>query len=185
MKTNMILNYSSLTKFFHWFIATLVVLMLSGSFFLEDVPEQFAGTAYMIHKSLGLTVLTLMVLRLLWILHAGRPSLPNTVPKWQRLLSRTVQYSLYLFLILMPLSGWIMSMAANRVPSFFGLFNVPFPGIAPNEDFSKVMVDVHETIAWILIFLLILHVSGAIKHHFIDKDDVLRQMLPRRKKNKS
>lgn len=174
-------SYSSLSKFFHWFIAIVVILMLSFSFFLGDVPEQYAGTAYMIHKSFGLTVLGLMLLRIVWLLYAGRPPLPATVPNWQRFIARTVQYSLYVFLILMPLSGWIMSVAGTYIPSYFGLFNVPIPGITADEQLNKLMDQTHTTIAWIIIALLVLHIAGAIKHHFIDKDDVLRNMLPRKK----
>lgn len=171
-------DFSSPTKFFHWLIAVIVILMLSGGFFLEDIPKQYAGVAFMMHKSIGLSILALMILRLLWILHAGRPPLPGTVRPWERILSRIVQYGFYLFLILMPVSGWVMSVAAGRVPTFFGLFNVPMPWITPNEHFSNVMFSVHQVIAWTLIVLVVLHVSGALKHHFIDRDDVLRKMLP-------
>ncbi|WP_019216809.1 cytochrome b [Legionella tunisiensis] len=82
----------------------------------------------------------------------------------------------------MPLSGWIMSVAANRIPSYFTMFSVPFPGIAPSEALADLMVQVHNTIAWIIIVLLVLHVAGAVKHHFIDKDEVLRRILPGRQR---
>lgn len=82
----------------------------------------------------------------------------------------------------MPLSGWIMSVAANRIPSYFTLFKVPFPGVVPNEAVAELMEQVHNTIAWIIIVLLVIHTAGAIKHHFIDKDDVLRRMLPGRRR---
>lgn len=132
----------------------------------------------MVHKSIGLSILLLVVLRIIWIIHSGRPPLPENVPLWERVFSRIVQYALYLFLILMPLSGWIMSVAANRTPKYFGFFNVPFPGIPTDKGLSKLMFEFHETIAWILIVLIALHVAGALKHHFIDKDDVLKKMMP-------
>jgi cytochrome b561 len=169
--------YSKGSKFFHWLIAVVVITMLSVSFFLENVPEKYQSSAYMIHKSFGLTVLFLMLARIFWIQYTGKPALPKTVPMWQKIVSRAVQYSLYVLLICMPLSGWIMSVAANRVPSYFGLFNMPLP-INADKALSKLMNESHETIAWILIALITLHICGAIKHHFIDKDNVLKRMLP-------
>ena len=78
----------------------------------------------------------------------------------------------------MPLSGWIMSVAADKIPRYFGLFSVPFPGIAPNKSLADTMSESHEIIAWIIIGFIVLHVAGALKHHFIDKDHVLKSMLP-------
>lgn len=171
-------HYSSGSKFFHWVIALIVISMLAISFFLEDLPKPYVPTAFMLHKSFGLTVLFLMILRLIWVSYKGKLPLPASVPVWQRFLSRLVQYSLYFFVILMALSGWIMSVAANKIPYYFGLFHLSLPGVEPNKNLAELMNESHETIAWILIVLIILHIAGALKHHFIDKDDVLRRMLP-------
>ncbi|KTD17150.1 cytochrome b [Legionella jordanis] len=172
-------EYSAGFKFVHWFIAVLVLLMLSLSFFLDGLPKESERTGFMIHKSIGLTILFVMLIRLVWVMYTGRVPLPVNVPRWERFLSRLVQSFLYLFLILMPLSGWIMSVAANRPPSFFTLATLSLPGIPLSKPLAGFMAEVHETIAWILIGLVILHVAGALKHHFIDKDDVLRRMLRR------
>lgn len=173
-----VLNYSKGSKFFHWLIALIVIGMLAGSFFLGDLPDPYISTAFMLHKSFGLSVLALVLVRLFWIRHTGKPQLPVSTPAWERFLSRFVQYSLYVFLIIQPLVGWIMSVAANKPPSYFGLVNLSFPGILPNKNLAMVLNNTHKTIAWIMIFLVILHVSGALKHHFINKDNVLRRMLP-------
>lgn len=170
-------SYSSGAKFFHWIIALIVITMLSVSFFLDDVPEQYEALAYMLHKSFGLTILFLMIIRFIWLQFQGKPPLPETVPHWEKVLARVVQYSLYIFLITMALCGWIMSVAAERIPSYFGLFNASLP-IEPNKALAKLMNQSHKTIAWILIALVALHIIGAIKHHFIDKDNVLKRMLP-------
>lgn len=150
--------------------------MLAGSFFLENLPKQYIGSAFMLHKSFGITVFFLMICRLIWIAYTGKPPLPASLPRWQRLLSHWVQYALYLFVILMPLSGWIMSTAANKSPYFFTLLQLPFPGISPNEHLASLMKEVHNTLAWIIIVLLVLHIAGAIKHQFIDKDNLMRRM---------
>ena len=172
----MVTEYSSASKWFHWLIAVVVISLLSLSFFLKDLPDKYIGTAFLIHKSLGLTVLFLAMLRIIWIVRCGRPSLPNGMPFWERVFSRVVQLSFYFLLIIMPLSGWIMSVASKHIPSFFGLFYLPLP-IEPSKPLATFMDNTHVTIAWIFISLIILHVAGALKHHFYNKDDVLRKML--------
>lgn len=184
MSEKALMQYSTTAKFFHWLVAVIVIAMLSGSFFLDDVPEAFQSNAYMLHKSFGLTVLFLMVLRFIWINYAGKPPQPLSMSLWERVLSRVVQYSFYVFLVSMPLIGWIMSVAEGRTPSYFGLFNLPLP-IHENKQLGDVMADAHTVVAWILIGLLVLHVLGALKHQYINKDDVLKRMLPGRKMNPS
>ncbi len=130
----------------------------------------------MIHKSLGLAILALMILRIIWIAHCGRVKLPQTMPDWEKGFARFVQYALTLLLLAMPLSGWIMSVAADKTPSFFGLFQAPLP-IAPNKALAGLMNTTHKAIAWTLIVLVFFHIAGALKHHFIDKDGVLSSML--------
>jgi len=171
-------HYSTGSKVLHWLIALIVIALLSFSFFLQDLAKPIQPTAYMIHKSLGLTVLALMIIRIVWIKHTGKPALPATVPTWEKIFSRVVQYSMYVFLIAMPICGWILSVAANQIPVFFGLVNVPIPGLVPNEAVSNFFAQCHKTIAWILIVLITLHIAGAIKHYLIDKDKVLQRMLP-------
>lgn len=169
-------QYSKATKILHWFIAVVVLLMLT-SFFLGQVQEKYQSTAYLIHKSMGLTVLFLMLVRIAWIFYTGRPDLPRQTPRWERYLSRGVQYSFYVLLILMPLSGWIMSTASQHSPNYFGLIQLPFPGVPINKALAKWMAHWHERFAWTLLVLAILHIAGAIKHAICDKDDVLQKML--------
>ncbi len=178
MATRTNTRYSPMSKLFHWTISLAVFIMLTVGFLLDYVPEQYASNVYMIHMSTGLTILLLMIIRFIWIHASGKPPLPNNVKLWERILSRFVQYGFYVLLILMPLSGWIMSVAADKIPSYFGLFSVPMPGVGPDKSLSDFMAEAHEIIAWIIIAFICLHVAGALKHHFIDKDRVLKSMLP-------
>lgn len=171
-------RYSSGSKWLHWIVALIVIPMVCFSFFLDDLPETVRGTGINLHKSFGLLVLFLMFLRLFWILKKGKPSLPASVPIWQRFAARMVQFFLYVALFVMPLAGWIMSTAANKVPSFFGLFTLPLPGVPANKALAKNMFEVHEIFAWIIIGLLVLHIAGALKHYMIDKDKVAQRMFP-------
>ena len=181
MENKIDVGYSSMTKWFHWIIALAVIGMLFMGFFLDEIPEQYQGTAYMLHKSTGITILFLMILRFVWVHAKGKPSLPESVKPWEKVLSRFVQYSFYVLLLLMPLSGWIMSVAADRIPTYFGLFKMPLPWISPDKSLAEFMEESHEFIAWILIAFICLHVIGALKHHFIDKNNVLKRMLPEQK----
>ena len=181
MNSNGVIKYSSLSKLFHWIIAFVVIMMLIVGFLLDDIPDQFKGTAYMLHKSTGITLLFLMFIRFIWIHYTGKPALPSSMKPWEKFLSRIVQYGFYLLLLIMPLSGWIMSVAADRIPTYFGLFKAPLPWINSNKSLSEFMADSHEIIAWIIIAFMTLHILGALKHHFIDKDNILRRMLPGKK----
>lgn len=173
------LQYCAGSKVLHWLIALIVISMLSLSFFLSDLAKDYQPSAYLIHKSFGLTVLGLMILRVIWIFKGGKPRLPDTVPMWQQYLARFVQNLLYFFLFAMPLTGWVMSVAAGRVPNYFGLFPVPLP-IQPDKGLAETMSIMHTAIAWTLIFLIVLHIAGALKHYIINKDQVLQTMLPKR-----
>lgn len=183
MKNLAIDSYSRGSKWLHWMVAIIVMGMLSFSFFLGDIPDQYQSSAYIIHKSLGLTVLFLMCVRLFWIIHTGRPELPFAVPAWERVLTRVVQTSMYILLFAMPIVGWIMSAAGGRNPIYFGLFELPLPGVGVDKQLSHTMENAHGIIAWILIVLITLHVLGALKHHFINKDRVLHRMLGDLRKN--
>ncbi len=173
-----VLAYSKGFKYLHWLVAILVLGMLSLGFFLSDLPGAYKLSAYMMHKSIGLTILTLMLLRVIWVLLQGKPKLPETLPLWERVLARGVQHALYVFLILMALSGWLMATASNRIPVYFGWFRVPFPGLSPSDTLARFMNQTHGVIAWVLLALVSLHIAGALKHALIQKDDLLKRMLP-------
>lgn len=162
----------------HWLIATIVIPLLSLSFFLENLPKTIKPTAIMLHKSFGITLLGLMLLRLIWLKRSVRPALPAAMPRWEIGLARFVQWSLYAFLIIMPITGWVMSVMSNHIPIWFGLVNLPIPGVPQNPEGAKFLFQAHQIIAWILIALVCLHITGAIKHAIIDKDQVLDSMLP-------
>ena len=175
--TNTSQEYGSVAKFFHWLIFILVSIMLAVGFLLDDFSKSMQPTAYSLHKLTGLTILALMVLRILWALMNKRPELPARSYKLTRFTARFVHFLLYLLLILMPLSGWIMSITAGRPPRLFGhVLTLP---IQPNEQLSSFCKDLHELFAFTLLALIALHILAAFKHHYIDRDNVLKRMLPK------
>lgn len=174
-------TYASSSKLLHWLIALVVLPMVLFSFFIADLPKSMIGQTIQLHKSFGLLVLFLMIIRVVFIVKNGKPSLPSSVPIWQRMAARLVQYSLYIALITMPLIGWIMSVAAQKTPVFFGLFKVPLIGIPADKTLAKNMFFMHQIFAWIIIVLLTLHIAAALKHYYLDKDNVFQRMLFKKK----
>jgi cytochrome b561 len=124
-----------------------------------------------------MTVLMLAVLRLVWRLTHTPPPLPEGMKPVERRLAQLTHAAFYFFLFAMPLSGWLMSSAKNYSVSWFGLFTWPNL-IAPDERSFNILKATHDLMAWSLFALALLHVLAALKHHFWDKDDVLRRMLP-------
>ncbi|MCX7122794.1 MAG: cytochrome b [Gammaproteobacteria bacterium] len=163
-------RYGSVTKLFHWLIVLLVLLMfLSGYFGLFSMNT---------HKLMGLSILALMVFRIVWRLCNPTPELPPHVTRFEKIASHSVQGLLYLALLAMPLSGWIMATAKGHFPSI-GTWMISFPGIPLNHFLGELCEKIHETLAIIILVLIGLHFLGAMKHYFIDKDGILQRMLPR------
>lgn len=171
-------SYGAVAKGFHWVIAVLIIGLLAVGLYMSDLPpDPFKFQLYGMHKAFGITVLGLAVLRLLWRFSAVVPaSLPHHA-QWEKFLARAAHYALYALMIAIPLSGWAMSSAGGHPVSFFGLFEIP-PLVGKNPELGHDLAELHETLAWTLMGVLALHIAGAIKHHFVDKDETLRRMLP-------
>jgi cytochrome b561 len=170
--------WGSVAKFLHWSIAILVILMMIGGKTMGDLPNgPDKMWVYSMHKSMGLTILALMLLRLVWRLFDPRPAAPPGLGKLARTASRTVHASFYVLLIVMPISGWLYNSASNFPLKWFGLFSVPALS-GPDKELKHFAHEVHETVFLIILGVLVLHVAAALKHHFIDRDSVLRRMLP-------
>jgi cytochrome b561 len=174
-------TYGSVSKIFHWGIFILVALMLIVGFFMEDFPESIQGSTYMLHKSTGLLILGLMVLRLIWHWVNKVPVLPSSMSTAQRFVARFVHWLFYIILLAMPLNGWIMSTAGGRIPTFYGLFSLPFPGIEASEALANQLANLHEIFAYVLLFLILGHTIAALVHHYIYKDNILSRMMPHHK----
>jgi len=170
-------SYDSISKSLHWLIAVLAFSQLAmGKFFEVEADEE--GSLFMWHTTFGLLVLVLMVARLAWRLGHTPPALPSGTPAWQRTVARGIHHSFYALLIVLPLSGWLLTSAEGDAVSFFNWFSVPalpVPGGEASEDFIE---ETHEILGNVLLALAGLHVLAGFKHHFVDRDNVLRRMLP-------
>lgn len=145
-------QYGSLAKIFHWLIFILVFCMLFG-FFMGDISNKsLRGEIINIHKLTGLVILFLMLLRAAWALMNPKPVLPVDMPAWQKWSAYLVHFLLYVFLIAMPLSGWMMTSYSGRPPHIFSwMLGLP---LSVNESYSDVFFTVHQTLAIGIIVLL-------------------------------
>jgi cytochrome b561 len=177
-------RYSAVAQAFHWIIAALIVTQFTLAWTADDLPIGMHKLALLArHKSFGMTVLMLAILRLLWRLFNPPPALPAGMSKIERLLAKSTHVAFYVLLFAMPLTGWLMSSAKNYSVSWFGLFTWPNL-IAKHEDWFDVLRSTHEILSDVLFAIAILHILAALKHHFWNKDDVLLRMLPFRKSEK-
>ncbi|TAK75717.1 MAG: cytochrome b [Gammaproteobacteria bacterium] len=172
-------NYGIVAILFHWIMAILIIGMLALGLYMTGLPkslEKFQLIGW--HKEYGILILMLAVLRVAWRLSNLLPSL-TTLPTWERLAARLTHFLLYVAMFIMPLTGWMMSSAAGYSVSFFGLFTLP-DLIGTNKDLAHTISEIHEYTAYALIALIILHVLAALKHYWIDKDNIMQRMLSSR-----
>ena len=170
-------SWGSLSKAFHW----LIVLLIINQWWIASRADELKGLAKLEalawHKSFGMTILMLAVLRLLWRLVNPTPDLTVETRRWERVLARISHVLLYALIFAMPLTGWMMSSAKNYPVSWFKMFQFP-DLVAPAEQTFHQMLDLHHLLFKVLVGVALLHVAGALKHHFIDRNDVLKRMLP-------
>ncbi len=129
-----------------------------------------------LHKPIGVVVLLLAIFAVTWKVNNPKPGYPATMPLWEKQSAILVQSVLYLTLFAMPLSGFIMSTAAGFPPNFFGLYQFP-QLLAKNEVMAHFFFEVHQITAYLIVALVIVHVAAALKHHFINRDNILKRML--------
>lgn len=174
-------SFGSIAKTFHWVMVLGFIALYGLGFYMDGLPLgpklfEIIG----IHKSIGIVVLGLAVLRLIWRFTNPTPDLPDTMPAHERLGAHVSHIALYGVMLVMPLSGWAMSSAANFPVSVFGWFTLPNM-IEPSKTALENLKAFHGIMAWVILGLLALHVAAALKHHIVDKDDVLTRMLPMHK----
>jgi cytochrome b561 len=169
--------WGAVSKSLHWLIVLLIIGQWSLAQYAESLPLVAKGPPLNLHKSLGMTIFALAIIRLVWRLLNPVPSLAGLARPWEQVLAKISHGLLYASLFAMPLTGWMMSSARNFPVSWFGQFQFP-DLVSPSRDLYQRMHDLHETLFGVLVVVALLHVAGALKHHFIDRNEVLRRMLP-------
>jgi cytochrome b561 len=175
-------RYGTVAMTLHWLIAfSIIGLLIVGKYMVDlpnEDPNKFA--LYQLHKSFGISVLVLTVLRIVWRLSHAVPALPAGMPAWQRWGAHLSHFGLYALMLAIPLSGWaVVSSSSLGIPTLlFGTAELPNLPVATDRDTHEFFEGAHEILGNLMILLLIVHVAAALKHHFVDRDTVFRRMLP-------
>ncbi|HVK79362.1 MAG TPA: YceI family protein [Verrucomicrobiae bacterium] len=191
-------RYTAFAIVLHWAIAIAILLMIPLGWWMGDRIEEGVVTdgvfqAFQFHKSIGLTILALSLVRLGWRFANPPPPLPEHMPAWERIVAKVSHWAFYFLMIALPLTGWLYVSAGwsshedeplvvathwfglIRVPELFGL---PHAAEGARAGVADVSMNVHSKLAWGVIVLAVLHVGAALKHHFFDRDEVLSHMVP-------
>jgi cytochrome b561 len=170
--------YTGLAQLLHWVIAAFIVTQFALVWSANELPLGIHKLALLArHKSFGMTIFMLAILRLLWRFRNPPPELPGGMSPTERLLARLTHIAFYVLLFAMPVTGWMMSSAKNYSVSWFGLFTWPNL-ITPDTAAFEWLKSTHDYLSDALLALVVLHAVAAFKHHFWNRDDVLLRMLP-------
>jgi cytochrome b561 len=170
-------GYGYVAVYLHWIIACLVIFMLTLGILLDSIPAVYQSWFYNLHKSFGILILILACIRLVWRLFNKLPA-PPQAPAWESALARFSHGAFYFLLIATPVVGWAMSSSYNHPPNVFWLVKVYLPGIPiANHQLGHMLENIHGFFAYSLLWLAVLHIVGALKHHLINKNNILRRML--------
>ena len=191
-------GYTKTAKVLHWLIAIAIFGMFALGWFMSDLPKEAPKqiaydlfnlgvytwhlseeisprTFYFnLHKSIGVTIFALILIRILWRITHRPPALLASYKAWERKLASNAHHLLYLLMVALPISGIVMATYSKYGIKWFG---VPFIKGLDNNPMRELFKEVHEIIGVIILLVIIVHIIGALKHKFIDKDDTLKRML--------
>lgn len=175
------LRYTRTAMTLHWLIALGIFIAFPLGLYMGDLklsPMKLQLMSY--HKWLGVSIFILVLIRLLWrASHRAPEALP--MPRWQSLVSQATHLALYGLMIAIPLSGWLMSSAKGFTTVYFGVF--PLPNLLEkSKELGDSLEELHAVLNYVLLVLVGLHIAGALKHHFIDRDSTMSRMLPKLRK---
>ena len=170
-------SYGHVSKGFHWGMALIIVALLAVGLTMGDYALSLKLKAYNLHKSFGILVLFLVLLRIFWHVFSKKPGFVPGLKPWEKWAATGAHLFLYAAMIGMPIAGWLMSSAAGRPVEVFGLFTLP-DLIGKSDQNRDLFATIHEYLGYALIAAICVHAGAALKHHFISKDATLRRMLP-------
>lgn len=169
-------RYSTPAIVLHWLVALLIFVAFPLGLYMADLPlspTKLKLVSY--HKWIGVTVAMLAALRLVWRLTHEAPPLPAAITGWERRLSAVTHGLLYVLILVIPVSGWLMSSAKGVQTVWFGV--LPLPDlIGKDKALGEQLGELHEALNYTMLALVVLHVAGALKHHFIERQPFLQRM---------
>lgn len=172
-------RYSLVSIILHWLIAALIIANVFVGGAMEDAAGAARAAIFQWHKSIGMTVLILSLVRLGWRIAHPAPPLPADMARWERGLARTTHVIFYVLMIGIPLMGWLgLSATGSGGSPLFGIVPMPVLPVPESRDLADNLFALHKVLVKSIYVVIALHIAGALKHHFLDKDIVLHRMLP-------
>lgn len=184
MRGNSTTTYGSVTKTFHWLIALLVISMIPLGIYANDLPYDtgealaFKAQMFSIHKTLGVLIFFTALARIAWAISQPKPALLNANKRLEATLAEIVHWTLYAALVLVPLTGWIHHAATTGFAPILWPFGQGLPLVPKDDATAHTFAALHIIFERVLALSILLHVVGALKHHFIDKDLTLKRITP-------
>lgn len=179
MKTTLpTLGYSRTAIALHWAVALLIFSAFPLGIYMADLPFSPGRLKlYSYHKWLGVTVFLLALVRVVWRIRHPAPPPPAGMPAWQRTASTAMHHLLYVLILAVPLSGWLMSSAKGFQTVYLGI--IPLPDLlTKDKEVGDALLLVHRILNFTLGTLVVTHLTAALKHYFVDRDEVLGRMIP-------
>ncbi len=168
-------RYTGPAIFLHWLLAFLIVGMVMLGWYMMSVEHQPGSEVFFnVHKSFGITVFILVMIRLLWRFTHQPAALPSTMPQWEIKLSEVTQWLMYIGMFLLPIFGFLGASYSKSGVIFFSL-QLPRWRVA-DHDTAEFFFSIHSAIVWVMVALIALHVAGALKHLLINRDRVFQRM---------
>ena len=175
-------RYTTFAIALHWMVAALIFCAFPIGLYMSDLklsPLKLQLFSY--HKWLGVTVFLIVMIRIVWRATHTPPALPDSIAAWQQRAAHGLHHLLYVLMFAIPVTGWLMS-SAKGVPTVY-LGWIPLPDLLEKDkELGHLLENIHATLNYLMLALLVLHVAAALKHHFIERDDTLARMLPFLKK---
>jgi cytochrome b561 len=174
-------RYGTVAMALHWVMAVLVIGLVALGLYMTSLPDagfdKLKIQLFVQHKQFGMLALFLVLARLAWRFGNRLPRLVEGMPEWQQVAARFVHLCFYALLVALPLTGWLMSSAAGIPVNFFQLGYLP-DLIGFNDYRFELLVTAHKALGYTLIAFILVHAGAALQHHFVDRDETLRNMLP-------
>jgi cytochrome b561 len=168
-------RYAAPAVLLHWLLAVMIASLLGIGWYMMAIEDDPGSDRYFdIHKSFGIIVFGLVLLRIVWRATHRPVPLPTTLPNWQVRLSLVTEWALYVCMLLMPVIGFLGASFSKSGVAFFGIRLPSWAG--PNHDTAELFFGLHSALAWVLVALIALHAIGGLKHLLIDKDGVFQRM---------
>ncbi|HVY06194.1 MAG TPA: cytochrome b [Burkholderiales bacterium] len=171
-------RYTGMAIALHWLIAIAILCTFLLGQYMSDLQLSPAKLKlYSYHKWIGVTIFLLVLARIAWRLGHRPPAPPPSMAAWQHHAAGAAHFFLYALTLAIPLSGWLMSSASGFQVVYLGVLPIP-DLLAKNKETAGQLKELHEALNWLMVVVVALHVAAALKHHLIDRDNVLQRMLP-------